>query len=990
MNPRTRILAVLGCLAACACSTSLLAATFTVTTPAEFQAALTSAAGNGENDVIQVAAGTYNLTATLTFPAVETSQSSLSIVGASADAARTILDGQQVVQVMSLEVGGSVEVRGLTFRNGAALGVGDHGGGLEVQSQAGNIYIENCRFLDNQSHDDGGGLYARTTDLERGNIRLYNVLFERNSAFSVAAASDGGGAHLAAPTSRQVSIESSTFTANSAPDNGGGLQIEGLDPTDPVVDIVGEALLVDNVFTGNSTIQVESGEGGGADIAANTIDILANRFYGNIGSSGGGLFLRSKGIARPVDINLRNSVFMGNRAISGSGGGFATAVIDLTGGFIRLVNNTASANSADVRGGGGYLRAFASTGPLMSFSNNILWGNTAPQAADLYVDNNPFDDFRGPSVALVANDTIDLVVKCRVPQECTVTESGTVNVDPRLVSTDEPYDPHLQASSPVIDQGNDDVRGLPEYDFEGDARVLGVTVDIGADESPGEGPPPASADLAIAMSDAPDPVFTGGRLTYSITVTNAGPDGAAGVAFTDALPAGVSFFSATSSQGVCAQATNTVTCNLGNLASAATATVTLAVEVTAAAGTTLSNTATVSTTTPDPVSNNNSQTVTTQVTEPRADLSVAVTASPSEPTVDDQLTYTITVRNLGPDNEPSAVVDVILPRLADLDSVTTTQGVCKGTSGGLACLLGSMANGAQATVTIVMTDLGVGTYTLQATVNGELADGSSANNTATLQTVVTNLVEFIVEGRGGSGSFDWLELLGLAGLLLAQRARRRVTAVACAALGIAVATLLSPAPAQASDAGWYLGASAGQASADYSGGDLANDLARRGWSILDPSVDDSDTFWKAYVGYQVNRYFAVEGGYAALGEVDTRYRALVPPSQVDELLRDTLEVHPYLGAGWTASVVLRQAFAEDAFAVFARAGIFIWEADIDVEVVSGGTGAVSGDESGTDGMFGFGVEWRFHRGWSLRAEWERYKLNDWVDVPSAGLSWRFR
>ncbi len=976
----SRSLLTLGALVTCALSPALQAATFTVSDPTAFQAALTSAAGNGEDDVIQVEAGNYNLTATLAHSGAETR--ALTIRGAGAD--RTFLNGQGNVQVMSLIAGGNLEVRGLTFQNGSAQEPGEDGGGLEARSQAGRVFVTECRFVDNSSQGDGGGLYARTSGAESGNIELLSVVFEDNQTLGID--SDGGGAYLSAGSGRLVRVASSEFRGNSSRDSGGGLRIAGLDAD---FRAVREAALENNLFTGNRTIAVSSGEGGGADIAASVFNILANQFYNNSGSSGGGLYLRGVGISTPVALTLVNSVFIGNRADAGSGGALATDVIDLTAGFIRLVNNTAFGNSATVRGGGGYLRAFASTAPPISVLNSILWGNTAPQAADLYVDNNPFDDFSGPSVTLVANDTNGLVVKCRAPT-CTVTESGNINVDPELVSTTAPYDPHLRAGSPVIDAGSNAVQGLPQNDFEGDPRVVGGTVDIGADESPGETPPPASADLAIAMSAAPDPVATGARLTYSITVTNAGPDAAAGVVVNDPLPAGVSFFSATSSQGSCTQVTGTVTCSLDNLASGATATVALAVDVTAASGTALNNTATVGATTQDPASGNNSRTVTTQVTQLRADLAMTVTASPEAPSVDDELTYTITVRNLGPDNEPAATVDIVLPQLADLDSVTSTQGTCNSTSGGLACLLGPMANGAQATATVVVTILEAGTVTLQATVDGELADSSTANNTATLQTVVTDLVEFVVHGRGGSGSFGWLELLGLAGLLVTRSARRRVTAVACAGLGLGAAALMLPLPAQASDAAWYVGASAGQASADYGGGDLAADLANRGWSILEPSVDDSDTFWKVFVGYQVNRYVAVEAGYAALGEIDTRYRALVPPGDVDELLQDTLEVHPYLGAGWTASVVLRQAFAEDAFAVYARAGLFIWEADIDVKVVSGGTGAVSGDDSGTDGMFGFGVEWRFHPAWALRVEWERYKLNDWADVPSAGVCWRFR
>ncbi|HSG57999.1 MAG TPA: hypothetical protein VLA06_00575, partial [Woeseiaceae bacterium] len=69
------------------------AATFNVSTPAEFQAALTAAQANGENDVINVAAGNYNVTlsGTLTYTAVATENASLTIDGT--DSTFVTLDG---------------------------------------------------------------------------------------------------------------------------------------------------------------------------------------------------------------------------------------------------------------------------------------------------------------------------------------------------------------------------------------------------------------------------------------------------------------------------------------------------------------------------------------------------------------------------------------------------------------------------------------------------------------------------------------------------------------------------------------------------------------------------------------------------------------------------------------------------------------------------------------------------------------------------------
>src|SRR5262249_19677114 len=44
------------------------------------------------------------------------------------------------------------------------------------------------------------------------------------------------------------------------------------------------------------------------------------------------------------------------------------------------------------------------------------------------------------------------------------------------------------------------------------------------------------ADLSIAKGDAPDPINAGGNLTYTLSVTNAGPSAATNLTVTDTLP----------------------------------------------------------------------------------------------------------------------------------------------------------------------------------------------------------------------------------------------------------------------------------------------------------------------------------------------------------------------------------------------------------------------------------------------------------------------
>jgi uncharacterized repeat protein (TIGR01451 family) len=137
--------------------------------------------------------------------------------------------------------------------------------------------------------------------------------------------------------------------------------------------------------------------------------------------------------------------------------------------------------------------------------------------------------------------------------------------------------------------------------------------------------PPAQVDLSLTKTDSPDPAVVGGALTYTITVGNntptpSGTPEAANVVVTDTLPAGVSFNSASSTQGSCAQTSGTVTCNLGALAFAAQATVTINVTPTAVGS--ITNTASVTSDNPDPNSADNTASAETTVQSP---TSLAVT-----------------------------------------------------------------------------------------------------------------------------------------------------------------------------------------------------------------------------------------------------------------------------------------------------------------------------------------------------------------------------
>lgn len=103
------------------------------------------------------------------------------------------------------------------------------------------------------------------------------------------------------------------------------------------------------------------------------------------------------------------------------------------------------------------------------------------------------------------------------------------------------------------------------------------------------------ANLAISISDSPDPVMVDQQLTYTINVSNQGPATATDVSLFNTLPLEATFVSATASQGTCSNTGKS--CNIGILSNGQSATISIVVTATTSGR--IKNVASVSSSTPD-------------------------------------------------------------------------------------------------------------------------------------------------------------------------------------------------------------------------------------------------------------------------------------------------------------------------------------------------------------------------------------------------------
>jgi uncharacterized repeat protein (TIGR01451 family) len=259
---------------------------------------------------------------------------------------------------------------------------------------------------------------------------------------------------------------------------------------------------------------------------------------------------------------------------------------------------------------------------------------------------------------------------------------------------------------------------------------------------------PPSADLKLVMN-GPSTIPAGAPLSYTLDVSNLGPDATTGViTVADTLPVG--FGSPVTGSGTgwsCgAPSGGVITCtNPGPLLSGnALQQLTISMNAPPASGN-VTNSATVSNSVSDPVASNNTASVMTNV-GPQADLKITK-SGPASVNPGQNIVYTIVVTNLGPSDAPTTTVNDPTP--VGIAFISNSGGCTTA----FPCDLNTIPAGQSVTITStysVPSNYSGGSISNTASVSSAVNDPIVTNNSATATTNVGSAADVGITKTGPS------------------------------------------------------------------------------------------------------------------------------------------------------------------------------------------------------------------------------------------------
>ena len=262
------------------------------------------------------------------------------------------------------------------------------------------------------------------------------------------------------------------------------------------------------------------------------------------------------------------------------------------------------------------------------------------------------------------------------------------------------------------------------------------------------------ADLSVEKLGS-DTSPANADVTYTVTITNAGPDDAANVTLGDTPPGTMTFVSATQNNGPVFTCSPAISCSIATFPAGASAEFSFVfhIPVGTAPGTTFTNFATASSQSLDPNDENNVGVASTTVPIPTCDMGI-LKDGPFAVGADTDLVYTITLSNGGPDPASNVLFTDTLPAPLTFVSLVQSGGSPSMTCGTSTCTAAIF--GAGETVTLTLTGhvpAGTAFGTLiqnDATISSDTTDSNDENNAATSAATVSDVD--ISASKSGPGS----------------------------------------------------------------------------------------------------------------------------------------------------------------------------------------------------------------------------------------------
>ncbi len=244
-----------------------------------------------------------------------------------------------------------------------------------------------------------------------------------------------------------------------------------------------------------------------------------------------------------------------------------------------------------------------------------------------------------------------------------------------------------------------------------------------------------AADLSMAKTADKTTPAEGETVTYTLTVTNNGPNNSTGIQVTDMLPAGVTWVS---DSGAGTYNRTTGVWEVPSLANNANASLTITVTVNAGTqGATFANSASITASAIyDPVSGNN--TASNSLTIGGADLALFKTVNNTSPPTGGSVVFTVTLQNLGSSLATGVTVTDVLSSGLTYSTSSATQGSYNSGT----WTVGNLASGATTTLSITAdVDGAMGTTATNTAVvaTSDQADPMTANNSASVSVFISGV-----------------------------------------------------------------------------------------------------------------------------------------------------------------------------------------------------------------------------------------------------------